>query len=321
MATRRQWIGWVLACAGVAFVAMLVWRAGPLQVWQTLVGMEAWVLLLLAAPFVGVSLHVLGWRAVVPKAVRPGFWRAFRVYLAALAVDEVGAGVLGEPLKAAGFPRSARFEVVGALVLDNVAQALAIAACMAGSGIWLAGTQVAGAGVAAVLGAAGMTGVAALLLGGLWLGTLPVVASKAQTSGPRLRRLLHRWSEVSKTSTQSVRQRPAAFASCFVLHAMGKFWIVPEFALGLALVGQYGWDKALWLASGSMVGSVVGAAIPAQAGVLEGAVMASAIAAGVPAPEVLAVMLVRRFRSALWLGVGFWLAGGVVRESKENGVR
>jgi hypothetical protein len=89
-----------------------------------------------------------------------------------------------------------------------------------------------------------------------------------------------------------------------VAHYLGKSWIVAEFALALALVATASWHSSALLGFASLVGSSVGAPIPGQLGVIEGALVSAASLAGVTVPTVLTVAVLRRVRSLLWVVVG-----------------
>ena len=96
------------------------WRAG------TAVG--APLALLLALPSVSLFVKSLGWRSLLPPAVRPSVGRAYVTFVAAQGVNELGFSILGEPLKVLVLPRAERTAGVRAVAADN---AIAFAALLA----------------------------------------------------------------------------------------------------------------------------------------------------------------------------------------------
>ncbi len=112
----------------VPFALLAIGTAFCLQLWKQL-GWNAFVaalhragpgvLLLLLAPGVGNFVHMLGWRALLSRDVRPRIGRAFRIFVAAQAGNEFGLGVLGEAVKITAFPPDRRTEATKAVVLDS----------------------------------------------------------------------------------------------------------------------------------------------------------------------------------------------------------
>jgi predicted lipoprotein len=114
------------------------WR----QAWTKSLELGPSLLLLLALPAVGHFFKMLGWRNLLPRAVRPGLVRSYATFVAAQGVNELGFSVLGEPLKVMVVAREARAAALKAVVVDNLA---ALAALVALSATLLVG------GLAAVL--------------------------------------------------------------------------------------------------------------------------------------------------------------------------
>jgi hypothetical protein len=113
--------------------------------------------------------------------------------------------------------------------------------------------------------------------------------------------------------------RWSALLTAFVAHYLGKLWLVAEIALGLRFLGQPAASVAAPLALVWMGASAVGAPVPAQLGVVEAALLHAGAVLGVAAPSLVALALVRRLRSLLWLLFGLLLAAWLVsRKNREE---
>ncbi len=276
-------IGRLAALVGVIGVGLMLWRAGPFEVWHSAVGMGPLVILVILAPAGGLWLHSQGWRLLLPNGVRPGRGRSFALYLASQAGDELGFGLLGEPIKVLTFPVPARSKASDAMLADNAAQLLALGICLGTLACWALPQTDGSLGLQILLCSLGV------LAGGLLL--LGIVS---------LRRAFARQFGVR------------SFLASVFLHTLGKAWLLPELALALALVGELSPEAVLWLALANLAGSVVGAPVPAQAGVLEGSALLVAGPAGLSLPAVLAVLLVRRLRGAAWVTAGLVVAERII---------
>lgn len=254
---------WLRAFQGVSWGALArdVGRAGP------------WVVLLFAAPAVGNFVHMLGWRALLERSLRPRLGRAFRIFVAAQAGNELGASVLGESLKVALLPRALRGAALRAVFWDNLT-ALGALLCVLLSGLAFSFHEMApeahGRVLAVVLGGALLLGVAARLF--------------ARRYGARPNR--------------------AQLLAAFFAHLLGKLWIVVEMALALALLGKASAVSSAILGFSSTLGSCLGAPVPGQLGVVEGALVAAAHAARQSVSTVLCVALLRRARGLFWIALG-----------------
>lgn len=223
---------------------------------------------------------MLGWRALLSRAVRPRIGRAFRIFVAAQAGNEFGFGVLGEAVKVSAFPPESRTEATKAVVWDNVsslASLVAVAlsmACLLGHGCCL--TNVGGC----------VIGVAFALL--LPCGFLVLL-------------------RVRKSLTRST----ANFLVAFAAHYVGKLWLLAELALALALVATASLRSSATLALASIIASTIGAPVPGQLGVVEVALSASASLAQLSLPTVLTVSVLRRIRSLLWILLGILFFSGL----------
>lgn len=293
--------------AGVAALVVLLRRVGAEPVLRSIerVGPNlAWVLL---APFVGMALHCCGWLVLLPKSLRPRPAIGFAAYVASQAGDELGAGVAGEPLKALVFHPCVRSRTIVALALDNGTHIAATALLLAGAAFlpW-ASTSLVSARTCAWAGA---TSLAIVLVAVLLILVAPL--RRWGTGSGRAARFV-RGLDAARTALLS---QPRLVLGSVLLHLAGKLWIVAEMALLLALLGLSPM-LAPWLGAASVVASVMGAAIPGQMGVVEAAVFAACAALGVDAPTAMALVLLRRLRSGLWIALGLLLTRMVLAHGK-----
>jgi hypothetical protein len=233
--------------------------------------------LVVLAPVVANFVHMLGWRALLPPNARPPLRRSLAIFLAAQAGNEIGAGVLGEPLKVSELPQVDRQSALSAMLIDNLTSLAALFAVVLSIALCLRGVvlpiPVPGSLLVALLG---VSAVAALALLG-----------------------------VSRHKARSSRGVLLSFAA----HYLGKLWIIVEFALLLALLGTVTLRSSALLGLVSTLASAVGSAIPGQLGVLEAALKGSAAASGIGVATLVSVALLRRARSVLWIALGallFW---------------
>ena len=239
-----------------------------------------WVLLVLLAPIVGIFLHMLGWRALLDRNMRPTLWRAFRIFVAAQAGNEIGASVLGETVKVVAFPRERRASAIRAVVWDNL---IAFAALIV---VLLVVTTLP---IPALFGSASFRVCRAIVFLGLAVGAaLWIFLSGKTTACPPIPIVL--------------------FA--FLAHLVGKLWIVAEFFLALALLATASWYSSALLGFASTLASCVGAPVPGQLGITECALVSCASIAHIHVSTVLSVAILRRARSFFWviLGAAFYVA-------------
>jgi hypothetical protein len=233
--------------------------------------------LVVLAPFVANFVHMLGWRALLPPNARPPLRRSLAIFLAAQAGNELGAGVLGEPLKVSELPRSDRESALRAVLIDNLISLAALFAVVLSIALCLGG-------LALPIRLPGPIAVALLVVAGIAALALLVV------------------------SQRKARNSRGVFLS-FAAHYLGKLWIIVEFALLLALLGTVTLRSSALLGLVSTLASAVGSAIPGQLGVLEAALKGSAASAGIGVATLVSVALLRRARSVLWVALGallFW---------------
>lgn len=258
----------------VRFCSGLDWPALVRDIRRVGVGAS----LLLLAPLVGNFVHMVGWRELLPIAVRPSLGRALAISLAAQSGNELGLGVLGESLKVSELPREHRAIAWRAMLLDNLTALVALLAVIGSIALFLAAVATERRAPTLVVAGGSVSLLVALLVG------------------------LSSWARRAHGSAHGV-----LFA--FAAHYAGKLWIVAEFALALALLGRVSLRSSALLGLVSTLASAAGAAIPGQLGVLEAALKGAASACGLGVCTLVSVALLRRARSLLWVVFGallFW---------------
>jgi hypothetical protein len=279
-----------LAATGAVTLARLVAREGASAVLCVCERAGFGVVLLALAPAVGLLLHTLAWCALLPSSARPRLLAACRAFVAAQAGNELGFGLLGEPLKVLSLAPARRDVGISVVALDNVAAAVALVLFFAVLGGAVATPGLADhatAGLGVFLVAAGL---AALVL----------LASERARG-------------VARGSIALLTAHPFRAALAVALHLCGKLWVVAEMALAIAILDTATLRSALLLALASTTAATVGAPVPGQVGVVEGALVAVATAAGLSPATALAIGLLRRLRSTLWLALGGAFAVSLLR--------
>ena len=262
-----RWLPRVLLLGGSAAIGYLCIAANPVAVVGACAQAGPGIILVFLAPSVGLLLHTLAWRCLLPVDARPGLWASYRILLAAQAGNELGLGVLGEPIKVAALPRAHRRAALRAVLTDNLAALSALLIFLGFFGGIIGVTQLAAHALPLALGGAAVVVALAIIL-------------------------VH------------LRSRPLFAAYSTALHTAGKAWIVAEFALATALFGCHAFALDVLLGVSSSLASLIGAPVPGQVGVVESAVAGVAKGAGVSASTAVAIVLVRRARSCFWILIG-----------------
>lgn len=102
--------------------------------------------------------------------------------------------------------------------------------------------------------------------------------------------------------------RVPRYLAGFSAHYVGKLWLSLEIGLGLYFLGEPALTTAAPLSLSWSTATTLGAAVPGQLGVVEAALLHSGAALGIATPSLLALAIIRRVRSLLWMGVGLLLA-------------
>lgn len=321
----RRVISLLLLAGGIAVVTHLVLERGAGVIWSDCRHAGPGVALVFLAPAIGQLLHALGWRRLLPRGARPGILRTYRIFLSAQAGNELGIGLLGEPLKVTELPREHRDAAIAAVVLDNATAFASLIAFFA-SGVVLAGIPLMNATVAHAIALGAPIGVAVVVgFLGVVRGSSRVAAVTRQfATGPAvvvvrciatwpvvavMRRLatslaIARIRRAARSCRDAIVARPLDVGGAFLLHYVGKLWIIAEFSLLLGLFGQGSTKTAALFGVASAVGSAIGAPVPGQVGVVEAALLRAALLAGIGASTALSVALVRRVRGCFWIVLG-----------------
>jgi Lysylphosphatidylglycerol synthase TM region len=262
---------------------------------------------------VGNALHMLGWRFLFRSEQRPRPWRAYRAFVAAQAGNELGLGVMGEPVKIAALPRKHRDAAVAAVVMDNVTGAVALfAVFLSLGGFVLASSPHSSLARRAAIG----SGIGAAVLLGLglvmWRARRAAFVPSLFGRG-KLARFFERARGTVSACRQLLAERPGAVAGAVALHYLGKLWLVAEMLLVMHLLGCGSLRGGVLFSLASALGSLAGAPVPGQVGVLEASLLSTSEAAGVSLAAGIAIAVLRRARGGLWILMGvlfsstFWL--------------
>jgi hypothetical protein len=279
---------------GTAVVCRLVARVGLHSIVALLGSAGPGAAFVFAAPVVGQFLNLLAWTVLLPHEARPDPLRGYRLLLAAQAGNELGASVLGESLKVIALPSRHRDAAVAAVVLDNVVCFAAVCGFLVvgGAGLWPSGSMSTDA--SHVLKWAPLI-VAAVMVPFVAVGSVRRSARSA---------VAERLNGIVRACRLALRERPRAIAAAFLLHLAAKLWVFAEFWLAIRLFGHGSLRQCALLGVASVGGSMIGAPVPAQLGVVESAVALAAATAGIPTPVALAVLVLRRVRAFFWILAG-----------------
>ena len=318
-----RWWSAILLLAGLVLFSLILARESPGEVLDACLSAGPGFLLILVAPLGYFILHTWGWLVLMPEpGRRPSFGRALHAYVASQALDELGGGVLGEPLKVFVVPGEDRTAGIAAVTLDNLSllAALGIYLALGGGILAMLDVQAISLGrfaptVLGVLGAAAVIG-ALFLLGPDLLGRRVA----AWFSWGAVTRFMDRYAAVARHNRAFLVRHPARFALSVWLHILAKAWIIVEVWITLVVMDLYEPGRAVWLGLGKQFVQLAGAAVPAQVGVFTGTLAYVAEGLGMVGSVALAVALVRRARSLVWIGIGLALVRSV-RPRPEKGRR
>ncbi|MFH1529237.1 MAG: lysylphosphatidylglycerol synthase domain-containing protein [Pseudomonadota bacterium] len=299
----------VLLLLGLVLFGVLLVRAGLGDVWEASRAAGPGLLLILIAPLPYFLLHTWAWLLLMPGA-RPSFGTALHAYVAAQALDELGGGVLGEPLKVLVVPGDDRRRGIAAVTLDNLSLLVSLVLVLVLGGILMSMPGMRSLSTQRIIPAflivfgVGAALAVALLVGpgrlGAWL--------SHRFPGGRVAAFIAGHRDVAETNRTFLTQHPDRFALGTLLHTLAKICIVGEMGLTLAVLGLYHPETAVWLGFGKLAAMVVTAPVPAQVGALDGALAWIGESMGLAAPAAMAVALLRRARSLAWIAIGLGLA-------------
>jgi hypothetical protein len=261
--------------------------------------------LVFLAPAVGNALHMLGWRLLFLSEQRPRLWRAYRAFVAAQAGNELGLGVMGEPVKVVALPRKHREAAVAALVMDNVTSAVALVAFFSSLGAFVLAWSPHSslprqAAVASVIGAAALLALGLVVWGARRsAGAVPSFLRRGKAA-----HFLARARNTFSACRRLLAERPGAVAGAVALHYLGKLWMLAEMLLIMFLLDCGSLRGGVLFSLASALGSLAGAPVPGQVGVLEASLLSTSHAAGVSLAAAIAIAVLRRARGGLWILLG-----------------
>ncbi len=298
---------------GLGLLALMVVRVGPLRLFAELARGGPALLLLIPISMAWFGLNTWGWRLAVDTPVP--FIPLLRAYLSAEAVNNLSPFMAlgGEPLKLTLLRRRvATDNALASIIGDNVVHALSAPFFMAaGLALGVQAFRIDNALLAALLAA---TVLIALMAGGLWMaGGRGVAGAIARGITRRLGRADHRWAEGADRVDQRLRGfltgRTRRFWGALGLHFSGRVLGAVEAWLIMAALGvPFSFPAAMFVIAVAHAGvNLVFSFIPSQIGVQETAACLIFSAIGLDPASALALMLIRRARGFLWIGVGLAL--------------
>jgi putative membrane protein len=294
------------AVGGIALMVILVVSASPSAIMATLAQSGGPVLAASLYRAVPLAFYALSWRALIPPPNRPGFWTLLRLRWigesvnALLPVAQVGGDLARARLltkKGAQGPAAAA-SMVADISIGAASQAVFTLAGLAA--LWLSssvGELWRAVVLAAVLTAAGGAALMAMARVGLRriLGALPFLRKRRDDP----RGLVARAAKVDQALKVLLRRR-GDLARAFAWHVVGWLSQAGETWLIMAMIGpQVSWTEALAIESLAATARSAAFVVPGGLGVQEGALVLLAGHFGVPAPQALALGIVKRVREAV----------------------
>jgi len=307
---KPRWPIWLAVIGAIAFVGLLE-RAGPAEVWRASLGAGWGLLAVLLVPLGFFLLHTAAWVVLLPDRLRPGFGPAFLAYIASQSLDELGGGLLGEPIKLAVVPGST-VEGAVAVSLDNISLLASLLLSMVLVALLLTTGGKATVSVGTLLLGALVT----LVFGGLLLAFLLSTPTRGLGLLARLlpgttgHSLQKGYNEMVVHNRRYFASHWPRFLAGTGLHFLAKSWLVVELWVTLWVLGYGDFGAGVWLGVGQQVMQAAAAAVPAQAGAFEASMVVMGEAVGLTASAAMAVALLRRARSLFWITIGLLLTMG-----------
>lgn len=306
--------------AGLALLALMIDKAGPLRLLAHLRSLGWWSLAVLAVSSTWFMLNSWGWRFTFPPR-RPGFGRLLRVHLISEAVSNITPFLAlgGEPLKIVLLGREVGTgAALASVVNDNVVHVItAVLFMLAGLGFGLLSFRLEPALLGGLGGALVLFTLATLLLvqrgrQGL-LAPLARLALRLRLPLPRSSKavLLERAAAVDAQIGEFLARRQRDFLGCLTGHLAGRLMgAVEAWVILWALGTPVSLGTAIFLiAVMHVLVNLVFSIIPSQLGVQEGAAYLLFAAIGLDPSAAVALALIRRIRGFFWIGVGLVLLG------------
>lgn len=299
--------------AGLGLLVFMVVRVGPMHLWAEMVRGGPVLLLLLPVSFAWFALNTWGWRLAVDAPAPAAL--LLKTYVAAEAVNNLTPlmALGGEPLKLVLLRRRVVADVVIASVIgDNVVHALSAPFFMvAGLALGAHAFKIEHMLLTGITAATALTGLMAV---GLWIaGGRGLGGVLSRGIARRLEKTNPCWVEEADRADERTRiflsGHSWRFWASLGLHLGGRVLGAIEAWLVMAALGvPLSFAAAMFLISVAHVGvNLVFSFIPSQVGVQETAACLIFSAIGLDPASALALMLIRRVRGFLWIGIGLAL--------------
>ncbi len=320
--TRGRAVRVAALVSGVILMTVLVARLGPQRILDQLAtaGPEAfWLLVVYAA---GTTIGAISWYVLLPAPTRPSFRAAVASRFAASGANTMVPlfGFGGEPVRLLWMRPEDRAAGVAAIVIDRLLYALASALfLLVGAIVTVRLTAMPSAyAISGVLGAAALFVVTVVAI---WLTARHRMADRIHRLIRRLRRRAAPLAgstfgeDVDRSLEQILERRRhlvlALLAQLLARVVLGLEIYVAFRALGLALP----LELALAFAVIPVLLAFVGAIVPSQIGLQEGAQALVASAFGIAAPIAVAAVLLTRSRQVVTAALA-WLLIASIRQPK-----
>lgn len=298
---------------GVGLLALMVLRVGPLRIWAELARGGPTLLWLIPVSFAWFALNTWAWRLALDTPVP--FAPLLRAHLAAEAVNNLTPFMAlgGEPLKLTLLRgRTAADVALASVVGDNVVHALSAPFFMV-AGLAL-GAQAFRIEHSLLTGGIAATALIALMATGLWIASgSGLLGALSRGVARRLGKTGGRWAEGVERADRRAREflggRTRRFWAALGLHLAGRVLGAVEAWLIMTVLGvPFSFAAAMFVIAVAHAGvNLFFSIIPSQIGVQETAACLIFSAIGLDPASALALMLIRRVRGFLWIGIGLTL--------------
>lgn len=321
---RSKILRLAILVAALLLLGALIARLGPAEIAGQLVRAGPGVVWMIAIYLLGTAIGAVPWYLLLPPGVRPRLVGAVAGRVAASGANAILPllGIGGEPVRLLWLSSEARTAGVAAIIVDRLVYAAASAMFLV-------------AGVVAVIEttdfpttyviAAALAATALVLLTaiGVW------VAARHRMAG-RIHRWIRRLRKRAVPSPQGfgeqvdehvqrilVGRHRAPWLS-LLLHLLGRVVLGAEVYVGFQLLDvALSPSEALIFASVPVLLAFVGAVVPSQIGVQEGAQTLVAVALGVPSSAAISVVLLQRIRQLVSVSLA-WILIAAMRHPERG---
>lgn len=315
----KKHLRYIFSALGILIFCVLIYRLGPLDILSHLTKVRWWIVPILAIVPIGYMLYTMAWNVFLKNFEgKISFLDLLKIKIAGEAVNSLTPVnfIIGDPARAHLLRHKFHpTESVASVVVDRTLNAIATLA------IIIIGTTLAIVklplpknikyGLPAVLV------VASLFIGfilvhqhrGLF-SFLADLAKRFKFKKAFSPNTLERLAETDGHIANFYQTSKRAFWSALALHFGGRLLGVFEiFLIGWAINDNFTPFVAFLLGAAAPIINLVFAFIPGAFGVLEGALSAILYSSGFPPEMGVTIQIVRRFRAAIWIGVGLILLG------------